>query len=192
MTVVGGCSSLHLGSRWWPGVCRCGAVCSQPDAFGAGQGCRRRSKADISKLQPGEMMTVEWRGKPVWILRRTEEMLAAIKKVDGEVSDPNSDRPMQPEYAHNEYRSIKPGIWSRSGSAPTWAARRRASSKRVRRAASALTGQEASCAPATVRPSTLPVASPKASRRPTASKCRRTCICRMPRLSSVRTGRPKP
>lgn len=82
-------------------------------------------EADISKLQPGEMMTVEWRGKPVWILRRTEEMLAAIKKVDGEVSDPNSDRPMQPEYAHNEYRSIKPeylvavGICTHLGCSPS-------------------------------------------------------------------------
>ena len=82
-------------------------------------------EADISKLQPGEMMTVEWRGKPVWILRRTEEMLAAIKKIDGEVSDPNSDRPMQPEYAHNEYRSIKPeylvavGICTHLGCSPS-------------------------------------------------------------------------
>ncbi|MBX3678864.1 ubiquinol-cytochrome c reductase iron-sulfur subunit [Cognatazoarcus halotolerans] len=82
-------------------------------------------EADISKLQPGEMMTVEWRGKPVWILRRTEEMLAGIKKVDGEVSDPNSDRPMQPEYAHNEYRSIKPeylvvvGICTHLGCSPS-------------------------------------------------------------------------
>lgn len=63
--------------------------------------------ADISQLAPGEMMTVEWRGKPVWILRRTPEMLAAIEKSDSKVSDPESKRPMQPPYAQNKYRSIK-------------------------------------------------------------------------------------
>ena len=68
-------------------------------------------EADISKLGPGEMMTVEWRGKPVWILRRTPEMLASLKITDSLVSDPNSDKPMQPEYAKNEYRSIKPEYW---------------------------------------------------------------------------------
>ena len=68
-------------------------------------------EADISKLQPGEMMTVEWRGKPVWILRRTPQMLEEIKKADPMVSDPSSERPQQPEYAKNEYRSIKPEVW---------------------------------------------------------------------------------
>ena len=68
-------------------------------------------EADISKLGPGEMMTVEWRGKPVWILRRTPEQLGSLKKTDDLVSDPNSDKPMQPEYAKNEYRSIKPEYW---------------------------------------------------------------------------------
>ena len=82
-------------------------------------------EADISKLAPGEMMTVEWRGKPVWILRRTEAMLESLKKTDGEVSDPNSDKPMQPPYAKNEGRSIKPeylvvvGICTHLGCSPT-------------------------------------------------------------------------
>ena len=67
-------------------------------------------EVDISKLQPGQMMTVEWRGKPVWIINRTKEMLESLKKTDGEVSDPKSDKPMQPEYAKNETRSIKPEI----------------------------------------------------------------------------------
>ncbi len=67
-------------------------------------------EVDISKLGPGQMMTVEWRGKPVWIINRTKEMLESLKKTDGEVSDPNSDKPMQPEYAKNETRSIKPEI----------------------------------------------------------------------------------
>ncbi len=67
-------------------------------------------EVDISKLGPGQMMTVEWRGKPVWIINRTKEMLESLKKTDGEVSDPKSDKPMQPEYAKNETRSIKPEI----------------------------------------------------------------------------------
>ena len=67
-------------------------------------------EVDIGKLAPGQMMTVEWRGKPVWIINRTKEMLDSLKKTEGEVSDPNSDKPMQPEYAKNETRSIKPEI----------------------------------------------------------------------------------
>ena len=67
-------------------------------------------EADISKLAPGQMMTVEWRGKPVWIINRTPEMLATLRTVDDKVSDPKSDKPMQPEYCKNENRSIKPEI----------------------------------------------------------------------------------
>ena len=66
--------------------------------------------ADISTLEPGQMMTVEWRSKPVWIIRRTKEMVADLARVDAKVSDPKSDVPMQPEYAKNEYRSIKPEV----------------------------------------------------------------------------------
>lgn len=82
-------------------------------------------EADISKLKPGEMMTVEWRGKPVWIINRTPEMLASLKKTDGKVSDPGSEKPMQPDYARNEGRSLKPeylvvvGICTHLGCSPT-------------------------------------------------------------------------
>lgn len=65
---------------------------------------------DIHELAPGEMRTVAWRGKPVWILRRTDAMLADIRANDALVSDPQSDVPQQPGYAKNEYRAIKPGI----------------------------------------------------------------------------------
>ena len=81
-------------------------------------------EADISRLAPGELQIVEWRGKPVWIMRRTKEMLEAIKKADDKVSDPKSEVPLQPEYAKNEYRSIKPeylvlvGICSHLGCSP--------------------------------------------------------------------------
>jgi len=67
-------------------------------------------EVDISKLEPGEMKIVEWRGKPVWIVSRTKEMLEGITKSDAKVSDPKSNEPLQPAYAKNEYRSIKPEI----------------------------------------------------------------------------------
>ena len=66
--------------------------------------------ADISALEPGQSMTVEWRSKPVWIIRRTKEMLDRLPSVDAKLSDPASDVPMQPEYAKNEFRSIKPEV----------------------------------------------------------------------------------
>jgi len=67
-------------------------------------------EADISALAPGELMIVEWRSKPVWVMRRTKEMLEDLKKVDGKVTDPTSSVPEQPDYAKNEYRSIKPEV----------------------------------------------------------------------------------
>ena len=66
-------------------------------------------EADISGLKPGEKMTVEWRGKPVWIVRRTPEQLAALKALDPQLADPTSERKAYPipDYAKNEARSIK-------------------------------------------------------------------------------------
>jgi ubiquinol-cytochrome c reductase iron-sulfur subunit len=81
-------------------------------------------EADISALAPGELKVVEWRGKPVWIMRRTKEMLDSVKKADAQVTDPESRVPEQPAYAKNEYRSIKPevlvlvGICSHLGCSP--------------------------------------------------------------------------
>jgi ubiquinol-cytochrome c reductase iron-sulfur subunit len=65
-------------------------------------------EVDISQLAPGSMMRVEWRGKPVWVLRRTKEMLDTLPKLDGAVADPRSAKEQQPAYCKNEYRSIKP------------------------------------------------------------------------------------
>lgn len=69
-------------------------------------------EVDIASLKPGEKTTVEWRGKPVWIMRRTPEQLETLKKTDSEVADPNSDRTAfpTPPYAKNEHRSIKPEV----------------------------------------------------------------------------------
>ncbi len=67
-------------------------------------------EVDIGKLAPGDMMVVEWRGKPVWILNRTPEMLATLKKAEPMLADPASDKPQQPGYASNETRSRRPEI----------------------------------------------------------------------------------
>jgi ubiquinol-cytochrome c reductase iron-sulfur subunit len=70
-------------------------------------------EVDISALKPGEKVTVEWRGKPVWIVRRTPEQLAELAKLDAQLADPKSERKpteLTPEYARNEGRSIKPEL----------------------------------------------------------------------------------
>ena len=64
-------------------------------------------EVDIGKLEVGQMMTVEWRGKPVWIINRTTDMLGTLPKLDSQVADPKSEVDMQPDYARNETRSIK-------------------------------------------------------------------------------------
>lgn len=82
-------------------------------------------EVEIDKLAAGDMMIVEWRGKPVWILHRTPEMLAALKKAEPFLADPASEEPQQPDYATNEYRSRKPellvaiGICTHLGCSPS-------------------------------------------------------------------------
>ena len=85
-------------------------------------------EADISSLKPGEKMTVEWRGKPVWIMRRTPEQLAALPGLDSQLADPKSERKpaeQAPDYARNEARSITPeffvavGICTHLGCSPS-------------------------------------------------------------------------
>ena len=67
-------------------------------------------EVDISRLAPGELGVFEWRGKPVWVMKRTKEMLDAIKQADSKVSDPQSKVKQQPDYAKNEFRSAKPDL----------------------------------------------------------------------------------
>ena len=82
--------------------------------------------ADVSRLEPGQQMTVEWRGKPVWVVRRTPESLATLKKVAGDLRDPESAESLQPDTAKNEHRSIKPeflvlvGICTHLGCSPLY------------------------------------------------------------------------
>lgn len=84
-------------------------------------------EVDISTLKPGKKLTVEWRGKPVWIIKRTPEQLDSLKKTESQLADPASDRKAYPtpEYAKNQHRSIKPevfvgvGICSHLGCSPS-------------------------------------------------------------------------
>ena len=130
--------AIDSGRRTWIGIaCGAGAVGTVATAvsFVASFAPSERAKAagaavevDIGALKPGEMQTVEWRGKPVWILKRTPAQLESLKKTDAQVADPRSLRKpdeLTPEYARNEYRSRKPeilvavGICSHLGCSPT-------------------------------------------------------------------------
>jgi ubiquinol-cytochrome c reductase iron-sulfur subunit len=74
------------------------------------------AKADISKLEPGQQMIVEWRGKPVWIVRRSAKTLAHLETMADILADPTSEEPQQPEYIpHTPARSIKPEIMVMTG-----------------------------------------------------------------------------
>jgi ubiquinol-cytochrome c reductase iron-sulfur subunit len=68
-------------------------------------------EADLSRLEPGQLVTVEWRGKPVWILRRTPEIIGRLERIDRLLLDPASARRQQPEYCRNPLRSIRPEFW---------------------------------------------------------------------------------
>src|SRR5258707_9184049 len=72
-------------------------------------------EVDLSRIAPGELAVIEWRGKPVWVIRRTKEMLASLKAVEGRLSDPASKASDQPKYAENEFRSAKPEIMEMDG-----------------------------------------------------------------------------
>jgi len=82
-------------------------------------------EVDISKLEPGKKMTVEWRKKPVWIVRRTEQNLADLPTLNSTLADPLSEVPQQPEYVKGETRAIKPeymvmvGLCTHLGCSPT-------------------------------------------------------------------------
>ncbi|MGB5426187.1 MAG: ubiquinol-cytochrome c reductase iron-sulfur subunit [Gammaproteobacteria bacterium] len=96
----------------------------QPSAKARAAGAPVR--ADISKLEPGQMIRVKWRGKPVWLVKRTDEMLESLAKLVPDLRDPDSVQPQQPEYAQNEFRSIRPellvtvGICTHLGCSPTY------------------------------------------------------------------------
>ncbi|MDH3872172.1 MAG: ubiquinol-cytochrome c reductase iron-sulfur subunit [Gammaproteobacteria bacterium] len=96
----------------------------QPSAKARAAGAPVR--ADISKLEEGQMIRVKWRGKPVWIVKRTPDMLDTLTKLSAELRDPDSAESEQPEYATNAHRSIRPdiavliGICTHLGCSPTY------------------------------------------------------------------------
>lgn len=83
-------------------------------------------EVDVSKVEPGQLIRVEWRGKPVWVVRRSQATLDSLPKLDEQLRDPLSEEPQQPDYAQNEWRSIKPellvtvGICTHLGCSPTY------------------------------------------------------------------------
>ncbi|AQR65574.1 ubiquinol-cytochrome c reductase iron-sulfur subunit [Aquaspirillum sp. LM1] len=83
-------------------------------------------EVDISKLEAGQKINVEWRGKPVWVVNRTPDQVKNLAKLGSKLADPTSTVPQQPEYCKNEHRSIKPeilvavGICTHLGCSPTF------------------------------------------------------------------------
>lgn len=115
-SVVGGvgvvAAAVPFVQSWWPSA--------RAQAAGA------PVEQDISKLEPGQMITVEWRGKPVWIVRRTDETLETLPEIEDRLADPDSEDSIQPPYAENPYRSLRPeilvliGICTHLGCSPTF------------------------------------------------------------------------
>ena len=131
-------SAVDTGRRTWVAITAgagalAGAAVAVPfvSAFAPSERAKAAGaavEADIGGLKPGEMMTVEWRGKPVWIVRRTPAQLQALPKLDAQLADPKSARKpdeLTPAYARNENRSRKPeylvvvGICSHLGCSPS-------------------------------------------------------------------------
>ena len=83
-------------------------------------------EVDVSPIQPGQMIVVKWRGRPVWFLHRTQEELATLKTIEPLLRDPNCEDPQQPDYCKNTWRSIKPemlvlvGICTHLGCSPLY------------------------------------------------------------------------
>ncbi len=83
-------------------------------------------EVDISKLEPGQLIRVRWRGKPVWVVQRTQESLSSLQKLEPKLRDPKSEESEQPETSKNEYRSSKPeilvalGVCTHLGCSPTY------------------------------------------------------------------------
>jgi ubiquinol-cytochrome c reductase iron-sulfur subunit len=138
MSDAGGEPSFDKDRRTWIVItCGAGAVGAAAVAvpFASSFAPSERARAagapvqvDISAIQPGEKLVVEWRGKPVWIVRRTPEQVAALPKNDPKLADPKSERKpgeLTPPYARNEGRSIKPeflvavGICTHLGCSPS-------------------------------------------------------------------------
>ena len=113
-------------------LCGVGAVCAMTPLISSwmpsakAQAAGAPVRVDLSKIEPGQQVTVEWRGKPVWIIRRSQEMLDSLKGIENNLRDPQSLVAQQPDYAKNRYRSINPeylvlvGICTHLGCSPKY------------------------------------------------------------------------
>lgn len=114
--VVGGigaaCAAMPFIESWLPSA--------RAQALGA------PVEIEVGKMEPGSQLTVEWRGQPIWIIRRSKEMLDGLAQLDPILRDPASHEMQQPSYAQNDHRSIKPeflilvGICTHLGCVPTY------------------------------------------------------------------------
>jgi len=83
-------------------------------------------EVDLSKMEPGQLIRAAWRGKPVWVLNRTPEVITTLSTLDSKLADPLSNESIQPEYSKNSLRSIKPeifvavGLCTHLGCSPTF------------------------------------------------------------------------
>lgn len=115
-TVIGGvgvaCAVTPLISSWFPSA--------RAQAAGA------PVEVNLAKMEAGQQVTVEWRGKPVWIIKRTDDMLAQLSENESQLRDPESLVEQQPVYAKNRNRSIKPeylvliGVCTHLGCSPKY------------------------------------------------------------------------
>jgi ubiquinol-cytochrome c reductase iron-sulfur subunit len=119
IAVTSAAGAVAAGAATWPFLASM-APSEKAKALGA------PTEIDIGKLEPGQLVRGEWRGKVVWVVRRTKEMVDNLKKLEGQLADPNSDISEQPAYAKNEVRAINPeyfvvvGICTHLGCSPTF------------------------------------------------------------------------
>ena len=189
--IASGCAgAVGAGSRRRP-------LRQQLRAFRAARAAGAPVEVDIGGLKPGEKMTVEWRGKPVWIVRRTPAQLAELPKLDRrarrsavQAQLSTTDAALRAQRLALDQARV-PGR-RRHLHPPRLLAGRQVHA-RGRSPRCPTTGPAASCARATARPSTWPAASSRTSRRPTTSRCRRTCTCPDSRiLIGEERRRPEP
>ena len=97
-SVIGGVGALYAAvpfvGSWFP--------TAKAEALGA------PVEVNLGKLSAGAQLTVEWRGQPVWIIKRSQDMIESLSKLDGKLRDPSSEEPQQPSYITKPYRSINP------------------------------------------------------------------------------------
>ncbi|WP_346773416.1 ubiquinol-cytochrome c reductase iron-sulfur subunit [Pseudomonas taiwanensis] len=145
-------------------------------------------KVNIAKVEAGQQMVAEWRGQPVFIVRRTDEILGNLKKVVGDLADPESKASVQPTYVDPQVRSIKPEILILVGLC-THLAARPPSARKSHPPTLARNGSVAISARATVPTTTWPAVSTSRSRRHSTCPCHRTLTSRTRSSSSALTRR---